>query len=44
MKENVMERENDVIELGAASTETKGNIGPYKDVVLAQLDPTLTDD
>jgi len=39
-----MQRDHDIIELGAASAETKGSIGPYKDAVLSQLEPTLTDD
>ncbi|TDW61559.1 hypothetical protein EDF57_109117 [Novosphingobium sp. PhB55] len=39
-----MERENDVIELGTATAETKGPIGFVKDVVLNQPEAALTDD
>lgn len=38
-----MERE-DVIDLGAASIETKGDAGPFGDVILTQLNPGLNDD
>ncbi len=39
-----MEHETNVIELGNASIETKGSMGPFRDVVLTQPEPTLIDD
>lgn len=39
-----MEREDDVIELGAASVETKGPGGPLPDIGLGQFVPGLSDD
>ncbi|QDX25159.1 benenodin family lasso peptide [Sphingomonas suaedae] len=39
-----MERENDVIELGTASIETKGPRGPEPDIGLGQVFAGLTDD
>lgn len=39
-----MERENDLIELGAASVETKGTGGPVEDFAIGQLVAGLSDD
>lgn len=39
-----MERENDVIELGTASVETKGPRGDLPDIGLGQVFAGLTDD
>lgn len=39
-----MEREDTVIELGSASTETKGNSPGLTDVGIAQQGPGLSDD
>ena len=39
-----MERENDVIDLGTASVETKGPFGPKPDIALGQVQPGLSDD
>jgi len=39
-----MVQENDTIDLGAASAETKGPIGSGDDAVLAQKNPGLSDD
>ncbi|WP_324698906.1 benenodin family lasso peptide [Novosphingobium sp. RL4] len=39
-----MEREDDTIELGAASIGTKGSLGEGGDMVLCQNMPGLSDD
>ncbi len=39
-----MERDNDVIELGAVSVETKGPRGPEPDIGLGVLPTGLADD
>ncbi|PZQ50554.1 MAG: hypothetical protein DI555_22775 [Novosphingobium pentaromativorans] len=39
-----MEREDTVIDLGAATVETRGPIGQGNDLVLALEQPGLTDD
>jgi len=39
-----MERDNDVIELGTASVETKGPFGPKPDIGLGQVETGLADD
>lgn len=39
-----MDREDDVIELGAASTETKGPRGPEPDIGLGVFKTGLADD
>ena len=42
--DRIVERDADTIELGSATSETKGAVGPYSDGVLNQLIPTLSDD
>jgi hypothetical protein len=39
-----MEREDDVIDLGTASVETKGPFGPRPDIGLGQVHAGLSDD
>jgi len=39
-----MEREDNVIDLGIASVETKGPLGVGEDAVLAQIQAGLSDD
>ncbi|MGH6616437.1 benenodin family lasso peptide [Sphingomonas sp.] len=39
-----MDRDDDIIELGTASVETKGQFGPKPDIALGQLVPGLSDD
>ena len=39
-----MEREDDVIDLGAASIETKGPGGPVEDLALGIFETGLSDD
>lgn len=39
-----MEREDDLIDLGTASVETKGPFGPIQDVANGQFLPGLADD
>ncbi|WP_207080827.1 benenodin family lasso peptide [Novosphingobium sp. KA1] len=39
-----MERNDDVIELGAASVETQGPVGNNPDVGLGQIDAGLAED
>jgi hypothetical protein len=39
-----MEREDDVIDLGTASIETRGPFGPKEDIGLGQVPAGLADD
>ena len=39
-----MEREDDVIDLGTASAETKGPVGPKPDIGIGEVLPGLSDD
>ena len=39
-----MERNDDIIELGTASVETKGPFGPKPDIALGQVQNGLADD
>jgi hypothetical protein len=43
-KETIMERTDDIIELGVASVETKGSVGAGQDEILQRALAGLSDD